>query len=73
MENVQKKKIKIAVEVSVISVVLVAFIIVLCILFVPRKLSDELPLDNIEKISIEEFLTQKEGGQVQKENLLKTR
>lgn len=69
MENVQKKKIKIAVEVSVISVVLVAFIIVLCILFVPRKLSSELPLDNIEKISIEEFLTQKEDGTSTKRDL----
>lgn len=69
MENVQKKKIKIAVEVSVISVVLVAFIIVLCVLFVPRKLSSELPLDNIEKISIEEFLTQKEDGTSTKRDL----
>ena len=65
MENVQKKKIKIAVAVSVISVVLVAFIIVLCILFVPRKLSDELPLENIERIEINAFSY--EGENIERE------
>ena len=65
MENVQKKKIKIAVAVSVISVVLVAFIIVLCVLFVPRKLSDELPLENIERIEINAFSY--EGENIERE------
>ena len=65
MENVQKKKVKIAVSVSVVSVVLVAFIIVLCILFVPRKLSDELPLENIERIEINAFSY--EGENIERE------
>ena len=65
MENVQKKKIKIAVAVSVISVVLVAFIIVLCVLFVPRKLSDELPLENIDRIEIKAHAD--EGGVIERQ------
>lgn len=65
MENVQKKKIKIAVAVSVVSVVLVALIIVLCILFVPRKLSDELPLENIDRIEIKAYAD--EGGVIERE------
>ena len=65
MENVQKKKIKIAVAVSVVSVVLIVLVIILCILFVPRKLSDELPLENIDRIEIKAYAD--EGGVIERQ------
>ena len=65
MENVQKKKIKIAVAVSVVSVVLIVLVIIMCIMFVPRKLSDELPLENIDRIEIKAYAD--EGGVIERE------
>ena len=65
MENVQKKKIKIAVAVSVVSVVLIVLVIIMCILFVPRKLSDELPLENIDRIEIKAHAD--EGGVIERQ------
>lgn len=63
------KKTKTIIVVSSIAVIIICAVIISCVLFVPRKLSDELPLDNIEKISIEEFLTQKEDGTSTKRDL----
>ena len=65
MENVQKKKIKIAVAVSVVSVVLIVLVIIMCIMFVPRKLSDELPLENIDRIEIKAYAD--EGGVIERQ------
>jgi len=63
------KKTKTIIVVSSIAVIIICAVIISCVLFVPRKLSSELPLDNIEKISIEEFLTQKEDGTSTKREL----
>lgn len=63
------KKTKTIIVVSSIAVIIICAVIISCVLFVPRKLSSELPLDNIEKISIEEFLTQKEDGTSTKRDL----